>query len=92
MTRSLTINYDDDVLTALDMTADEFRAETRVLIAAKLYEMGRLSTGAEAALATCRNLELPRLCRAPHSRASTISMLFLCCGGIELAPPLPTHV
>lgn len=51
MTKSLTINYNDDILTALDMTADEFREEARVLIAVKLCEMGRLSTGAAAALA-----------------------------------------
>ena len=27
-----------------------------------------------------------------HSHGALISMLFLCCGGIELAPPLPTPV
>ena len=27
-----------------------------------------------------------------HSHGPLISMLFLCCGGIELAPPLPTRV
>ena len=27
-----------------------------------------------------------------HSHGALISMLFLCCGGIELAPPLPTCV
>ena len=27
-----------------------------------------------------------------HSPGALISMLFLCCGGIELAPPLPTGV
>ena len=27
-----------------------------------------------------------------HTPAALISMLFLCCGGIELAPPLPTRV
>ena len=27
-----------------------------------------------------------------HSPGALISMLFLCCGGIELAPPLPTRV
>ena len=27
-----------------------------------------------------------------HSHGALISMLFLCCGGIELAPPLPTRV
>jgi transposase len=27
-----------------------------------------------------------------HSHSALISMLFLCCGGIELAPPLPTAI
>ena len=27
-----------------------------------------------------------------HSPGALISMLFLCCGGIELAPPLPTRI
>ena len=27
-----------------------------------------------------------------HTPAPLISMLFLCCGGIGLAPPLPTRV
>ena len=26
-----------------------------------------------------------------HSHGPLISMLYLCCGGIELAPPLPTR-
>ena len=51
MTRSLTIDYNDDLLAALGMTPDEFREEARILIAVKLYELGRLSTGAAAALA-----------------------------------------
>ena len=51
MTRSLTIDYSDDVLLALGLTPEEFREEAKILIAVKLYEMGRLSTGAAAALA-----------------------------------------
>ena len=27
-----------------------------------------------------------------HSPGALISMLFLCCGGMELAPPLPTRI
>ena len=50
MTRSLTIDYGDDVLLALGLTPEECREEAK-LIAVKLYEMGRLSTGAAAALA-----------------------------------------
>lgn len=51
MTRSLTIDYGDDVLLALGMTPEEFSEEARTLIAVKLYEMGRLSTGVAAELA-----------------------------------------
>ena len=51
MTRSLTIDYDDNLLLALGMTPDEFNKEARTLIAVKLLEMGRLSTGAAANLA-----------------------------------------
>ena len=51
MTRSVIADYDDEVLHALCMTADEFREEARILIAVKLHEMGRLSTGAAAGFA-----------------------------------------
>ena len=40
MTRSLTIDYGDDVLLALGLTPEEFREEAKLLIAVKLYEMG----------------------------------------------------
>ena len=40
MTRSLTIDYGDDVLLALGMTPDEFDKEARTLIAVKLYGGG----------------------------------------------------
>ena len=79
MTRSLTIDYGDDVLLALGLTPEEFREEAKLLIAVKLYEMGRLSTGAagciggpaqavvldEAGGLRCRHLRLVR------GRAST---------------------
>ena len=51
MTRSLTIHYGDDVLLALGLTPEEFREEAKILSAVKLYEMGRLSTGAAAGFA-----------------------------------------
>ena len=51
MTRSLTIDYGDEVLLALGMTPDDFAKEAGMLIAVKLYEMGRLSSGAAAELA-----------------------------------------
>ena len=51
MTRSLTIDYGDEILLALGLSPDQFREEAKMLIAVKLYEMGRLSTGAAAKLA-----------------------------------------
>ena len=48
MTRSLTIDYGDDVLLAVGLTHEEFHEEAKIL---KLYEMGRLSTGAAAGFA-----------------------------------------
>ncbi len=49
--RSSTINYGDNVLLALGLTPEEFREEAKILIAVKLYEMSRQSTGAAAELA-----------------------------------------
>ena len=51
MMRSLTIDYGDEVLLALGLSPDQFREEAKLLIAVKLYEMGRLSTGAAAKFA-----------------------------------------
>ena len=51
MKRSLTIDYGDDVLLALGMSPEQFCEEAEILIAVKLHEMGRLSTGAAAELA-----------------------------------------
>ena len=50
--RSLTIDYGDEVLLALGLSPEQFRKEATILLAVKLYEMGRLSTGAAAQLAS----------------------------------------
>jgi predicted HTH domain antitoxin len=47
----LTIEYPPDLLWALQQEPDEFEAEARLLLAVKLYETGRLSTGIAARLA-----------------------------------------
>tara|TARA_Y100000588_G_scaffold345293_1_gene392396 strand:- start:545 stop:811 length:267 start_codon:yes stop_codon:yes gene_type:complete len=50
-TRKLTINYPDDLLVALGTTVEQFESEARLALAAKFYEMGRLSSGKAAQLA-----------------------------------------
>jgi predicted HTH domain antitoxin len=50
MARSLTIPYDDSVLLETSLTRDEFEREAKLLLAAKLFERGRLSSGKAAEL------------------------------------------
>jgi len=50
-TNSLTITYPDDLLLSLKKNRDEFEEEARLLLAVKLYELGRVSTGTGALLA-----------------------------------------
>jgi predicted HTH domain antitoxin len=48
---SLSIDYPPELLWALQQEPEEFEAEARVLLALKLYETGKLSTGLAARLA-----------------------------------------
>ena len=50
-TNVLTIPYPDELLLSLKESSVEFEAEARLLLAAKLYELGRVSTGMAARLA-----------------------------------------
>lgn len=50
-TNVLTIPYPEDILLSLKESPAEFEAEARLLLAVKLYELGRLSTGMAARLA-----------------------------------------
>jgi predicted HTH domain antitoxin len=50
MTYALTIQYGDDVLFSTGLSRDEFDEEAAFLLAAKLYELGRLSSGQAARL------------------------------------------
>ena len=52
----LTIEYPPEVLWALQQNPDEFEAEARLLLAVKMYETGKLSTGMAARLA-----DMPRI-------------------------------
>jgi len=51
MSNTLTIEYADDLLFSLGVSEKEFSEEAKLLIAAKLYEMGKLSSGQAANLA-----------------------------------------
>lgn len=51
MKRTLTIEYGDEALLALGMSAEQLSDEVALLAAVKLCELGRLSTGAAARLA-----------------------------------------
>ncbi len=45
------IEYPPEILWALQQAPEEFAAEARLLLALKLYEMGKLTTGLAARLA-----------------------------------------
>jgi predicted HTH domain antitoxin len=50
-TKTLNIPYPDDLPKTLGTTTEEFEKEIRFLVAAKLYEMGHISSGRAAELA-----------------------------------------
>jgi predicted HTH domain antitoxin len=53
----LTIPYPDDLLLSLKESPEEFEAEARLLLAVKLYELGRVSTGRAAEMAGLGRVE-----------------------------------
>jgi predicted HTH domain antitoxin len=53
----LTIPYSDDLLLSIKRSPQEFESEARLLLAVKLYEMDRISTGAAAKLAGISRVE-----------------------------------
>jgi len=65
MSKSLTIEYGDDVLFSVGLSQDDFAEEARFLLAAKLYELGKLTSGQAAEFCGQGRmqflLELPRV-------------------------------
>ncbi len=49
--KQITIDCPDDLLLALGETAEQFEREAKFALGAKLFEMGRLSSGKAARLA-----------------------------------------
>ena len=50
-TLELTIPYPEDLLLSLKESPEEFEREARLLLAVKLYKLGKVSTGRAAELA-----------------------------------------
>lgn len=50
MTHTLQIPYDDSVLLEVSLQQQDFEKEATFLLAAKLFELGRLSSGSAAQL------------------------------------------
>jgi predicted HTH domain antitoxin len=50
MSHHLTIEYGEDLLFSLGLSQEQFSEEARFLLAAKLYELGRLTSGQAARL------------------------------------------
>ena len=51
MQNTLTIEYTDELLFALGVSDEEFSEEAKFLLAAKLFELGKISSGQAAKLA-----------------------------------------
>lgn len=57
MQNTLTIEYTDDLLFTLGVSDKEFSEEAKFLLAAKLYELGKISSGQAARLAGKNRVE-----------------------------------
>ncbi|MCY7346236.1 MAG: UPF0175 family protein [Pyrinomonadaceae bacterium] len=57
MQNTLTIEYADDLLFALGVSDKEFSEEAKLLLAVKLYELGKISSGQAARLAQKSRVE-----------------------------------
>ncbi len=57
MQNTLTIEYADDLLFTLGVSDKEFSEEAKILLAAKLYESGKISSGQAARLAGKNRVE-----------------------------------
>lgn len=85
-TKVLTLPYPEDLPEALGKTSEEFEQEMRFLVAARLYELGRISSGRAAELAEMTRVDclanlsryrisvfLPCLLRSPRNLGKRLS-------------------
>ncbi len=57
MSKTLKITYPDDLPASMGKDSDEFEDELRFLVAAKLYELGRISSGRASEIAGINRVE-----------------------------------
>ena len=55
--RKFTLSYPDSLLSRLNMSSEELEGEMRFIIAAKLYDMGKINCGKAAEMAGLDRIE-----------------------------------
>ncbi len=61
--KTLCIEYPESLPAVLNLSTESFEHEARLAMAMKLYEMGRLSSGQAAALASISRVDFLLSCR-----------------------------
>ncbi len=72
MRQTLTIEYGDDLLAGLGLSPNQFSEEAKFLLAAKLYELGRLTAGQAAEL--CDKTRIEFLLSLPRAGVSVSNL------------------
>ena len=60
--RKITLEYPDDLESAVQTTPEEFEAQIRLMAALKMFELGKLSSGKAAELAGLSRVEFFEMC------------------------------
>lgn len=63
---TLTIDYPEDLETAVSTTRQELEAQIRLMAALKMFELGKLSSGKAAQLAGISRVEFFEMCGRYH--------------------------
>ncbi|OGJ89070.1 MAG: hypothetical protein A2268_11880 [Candidatus Raymondbacteria bacterium RifOxyA12_full_50_37] len=61
--RTISIAYPENILPPLNISPDAFEAEAKEVLAVKLFEMGRLTSGQAAGIANVSRAEFLLTCR-----------------------------